>query len=79
MRGYSFVFWGQVGGKQPKTTTGPVGIFTKEQNPIGSVVTEILRVGRTDRHTDRHHSTLYPRYVLQLKTVKVSDYDVRKN
>ena len=32
----------------PKTTTGPIGIFPKEKNPIGSVVTEILRDEQTD-------------------------------
>ena len=34
--------------KKPKNTTGPVGIFPEENNPIGSVVIEILRDGRTD-------------------------------
>ena len=29
-------------------STGPVDIFPKEQNPIGSTVTEILRDGLTD-------------------------------
>ncbi len=45
---------------QPKTTKGPVGIFPKDQNLIGSVVTEILR----DERTARHQATLYFFYKL---------------
>ena len=56
-----FVFRGGVGGAPPsKTTTGQVGIFPEEYNPIGSIVTEILRDGRKDRH----QATLYYRYTL---------------
>ena len=32
----------------PKTTTGPIGIFPEEKNPIGSVVTKILRDEKTN-------------------------------
>ena len=42
-----FIFegWGCTTPKENslKTITGPVGIFPKEQSPIGSVVTEIFR------------------------------------
>ena len=37
--------------KIAKITTGPVGIFPEEYNPIGSLVTEILRDERTDGQT----------------------------
>ena len=37
-----------------KTTTGSVGIFPEEKNPIGSVFTEILWDRRMDGRTDRH-------------------------
>ncbi len=48
--GGGFYFWG-VGSVPPPqenslTTTGP--IYPEDQNPIGSVVTEILRYGQTD-------------------------------
>ncbi len=33
-------------------------MIPEELNPIGSVVTEILRDGRTDGRTDRYRSTL---------------------
>ena len=39
-------------------------MIPEEQNPIGSVVTEILMDGRTDRQIDRHRSTLYYRYII---------------
>ena len=35
--------------KQPKITTGPVGIFPKEKNPFGSAVIDNFSLRQTDR------------------------------
>ena len=37
-----------------KTTTGPIGIYPEEYNPIGSVITEILRDGQPDGQTSSY-------------------------
>ena len=54
MRGI-FFFWGGVSHASRnwlKITTGPVDIFPGDWNPIGSVVTEILRNRQTDGQID---------------------------
>ncbi len=57
MGGIFFCFLGGLGLSHPpriqlKTTAEPIGLYPKEQNPIRSVVTEILSFRRTDGQTD---------------------------